>query len=96
MKVLVVGASGHIGSYLVNTLVEDGHEVHAVMRGNKTPYEYKEEIWSKVNIIKMDRDTLCESDVFDEIKPDAVCDLISYDIDGVKKILAKIKTFLTL
>ena len=91
MKVLVIGASGHVGSYLVNALVKDDHEVYAVMRGNRKPYEYDENIWSKVKVFYMDRETLYTSDIFDEIMPDAVCDMIAYDVDGVKKILSKIK-----
>ena len=34
MKVVVVGATGHIGSYLVPKLVWAGHEVIAMSRGN--------------------------------------------------------------
>ncbi len=48
MKVLVIGAMGHIGSYLVKELVGLGHEVHAVSRGNKQPYAYDEKIWSEI------------------------------------------------
>ena len=91
MKVLVIGASGHVGSYLVNALVKDNHEVYAVMRGNRTPYEYDEAIWSKVHKVIMDRETLYESDIFDKVMPEAVFDLIAYDVEGVKKILSKIK-----
>lgn len=91
MKVLVIGASGHVGSYLVNALVKDNHEVYAVMRGNRKPYEYDKNIWSKVKVYKMDRETLYTSDIFDEIMPDAVCDMIAYDVEGVQKILSKIK-----
>ena len=90
MKVLVVGASGHIGSYLIKELVQDKHEVFAVMRGGRTPYAYEEEIWSKVKTLKMSREELCNSDVFEE-NFDVVCDLIAYNVDDVKKILSKIK-----
>lgn len=59
MKILVVGASGHIGSYLIKELVKDNHDVFAVMRGGRTPYAYEEAIWSKVKILKMSREELC-------------------------------------
>ena len=55
MKILVIGGSGHIGSYLVRELVQKGHTVYAVMRGNRTPYGYEEEVWSKVNVTQMTR-----------------------------------------
>ena len=90
MKILVIGASGHIGSYLVKELVNENYEVFAVMRGERQPYDYNENIWSKVKVIKMSRDELCESDVFNANHFDVVCDLIAYNLDSVKKILPKI------
>lgn len=91
MKVLVIGASGHIGSYLVKELIREQHEVYAVMRGERIPYGYDEKIWSKVKMLKMSRDELCESDIFDKTEFDVVCDLIAYSLDSVKKLLLKIK-----
>ncbi|MFD2357599.1 NAD-dependent epimerase/dehydratase family protein [Nonomuraea ferruginea] len=38
MRVVVIGASGHIGTYLVPRLVEAGHDVVAVSRGTRRPY----------------------------------------------------------
>lgn len=38
MKVVVIGATGHIGSYLVPELVRLGHRVVAVARGRTLPY----------------------------------------------------------
>ena len=58
MKTLVIGASGHVGSYLVKELVARGHEVIAVMRGNRQPYGYEESIWSKVQVVNLSRETL--------------------------------------
>ena len=37
-RVIVIGASGHIGSYLVPRLVRGGHEVIAMSRGARDPY----------------------------------------------------------
>ncbi len=38
MRVAVIGATGHIGSYLVPMLVSAGHEVLALSRGRQQPY----------------------------------------------------------
>ena len=38
MRVIVVGATGHIGSFLVPRLVAEGHEVIAISRGERKPY----------------------------------------------------------
>ena len=37
-RVLVIGATGHVGSYLVPRLVRAGHEVVALSRGERAPY----------------------------------------------------------
>ena len=37
-RVVVIGATGHIGTYLVPRLVDGGHEVIAVSRGSRGPY----------------------------------------------------------
>ena len=37
-KVVVIGGSGHVGTYLVPRLVEAGHEVINVSRGQRQPY----------------------------------------------------------
>src|SRR6185437_3187198 len=38
-RVVVIGATGHIGTYLVPRLVDRGHEVIAVSRGTRGPYQ---------------------------------------------------------
>lgn len=38
MKVVLIGATGHVGTYLVPMLDAAGHEVVAVSRGKRTPY----------------------------------------------------------
>ena len=91
MKILVIGGSGHIGSYLVRELVKKGYTVYAVMRGNRTPYGYEEEVWDKVHIVQMSRAELYESSFIEELNAEVVCDLIAFDLEGVKKIVSKIK-----
>ncbi len=89
MKVLVIGSTGHVGSYLVKALLKKGHEVYAVSRGNKKSYG-EDEDWKKVRAVVATRSELCQSDIIEKIAPDAVCDLIAYSIEDVKKILVKI------
>lgn len=89
MKVLVIGATGHIGSYLVKGLLEKGHEVYAVSRGGRNPYGVSD-IWEKAHMVSASRVELCQNDWIEQIAPDAVCDLIAYSVDDVKNILTKI------
>ena len=37
-RIVVIGATGHIGTYLVPRLVRGGHEVIAISRGAHEPY----------------------------------------------------------
>ena len=39
MKVVILGGSGHVGTYLVPRLVMAGHEVVNVSRGKAAPYQ---------------------------------------------------------
>lgn len=56
-RVIVIGATGHVGTYLVPRLVEAGYEVVAISRGAATPYKTSE-AWSRVDIRHMDRAAL--------------------------------------
>ena len=55
MKVLVIGATGHIGTWLVPRLVTQGLEVIAVSRGSRQPY-YRASEWDHVDGVHVDRE----------------------------------------
>ncbi|MBC8074538.1 MAG: NAD-dependent epimerase/dehydratase family protein, partial [Chloroflexales bacterium] len=38
MRVVIIGGSGHVGTYLVPRLVAAGHTVVALSRGQRAPY----------------------------------------------------------
>lgn len=54
MRVVVIGGSGHIGSFLVPRLVRAGHHVLNVSRGSSRPYADADE-WRHVEQIAADR-----------------------------------------
>ncbi len=56
-RVIVIGATGHVGTYLVPRLVEAGHEVVAISRGAAAPYK-AHDAWRRVDIRHMDRAAL--------------------------------------
>jgi nucleoside-diphosphate-sugar epimerase len=80
-RVVVIGATGHIGSYLVPRLVRAGHEVIAVSRGHRKPYHEAVE-WRSVESVHADRDAEEVGGIFGrriaELQPDAVVDLICF------------------
>ena len=54
-RIAVIGATGHVGTYLVPRLVRAGHEVIAVSRGEREPYQPAAE-WSRTQRLSLDRD----------------------------------------
>ena len=54
MKIVIIGATGHIGTYLVPRLVEGGHEVVCVSRGEREPYRMAG-AWREVQRVSVDR-----------------------------------------
>jgi nucleoside-diphosphate-sugar epimerase len=80
-RVVVIGATGHIGTYLVPRLVDGGHEVVAVSRGTRGPYHASPQ-WDAVTTVTADRDAEDAAGTFGDriaaLRPDAVVDLICF------------------
>jgi nucleoside-diphosphate-sugar epimerase len=80
-RVVVIGATGHIGSYLVPRLVRGGYEVIAVSRGARQPYHASPQ-WKAVTTITADRDAEDVAGTFGArvaaLKADVVIDLICF------------------
>jgi len=80
-RVVVIGATGHIGTYLVPRLVRGGHEVIAMSRGARDPYHGSAQ-WGSVTRVTVDRDAEDEAGTFGarvaEQRPDVVIDLICF------------------
>lgn len=89
-KVVVIGATGHVGSYLVPDLVKKGYQVTAITRGTRKAYGYESSVWDKVKTYNLSREELYSTDLSELTSADVVCDLIAYDVEGVKKIVSKI------
>jgi nucleoside-diphosphate-sugar epimerase len=82
MNILVVGGTGHIGSYLVPRLTGLGHEVSVVARKPKPQYTDPRLGWTHVKWIVADRSTEERTDAWARrmatIETDVVMDLICY------------------
>jgi nucleoside-diphosphate-sugar epimerase len=85
MRIVVIGATGHIGSYLVPRLVAAGHQVVALSRGAREPYHYGPE-WSAVERVRVDRTTEEAAGSFGSrvagLRPDVVVDLICFHAES--------------
>ena len=89
-RVVVIGATGHIGSYLVPRLVRAGYEVVAVSRGERAPYVQAVE-WGSVERVSADRDAEDATQTFGALvaglRPDAVVDLICFTRQSAQQLI---------
>src|SRR5689334_2688845 len=81
MRVVIIGGTGHIGTYLTPRLVEAGHDVLCVSRGTKSPYR-PNPAWKTVRPVILDRDAEETAGTFGEkvasLDPEVVIDLTCY------------------
>jgi nucleoside-diphosphate-sugar epimerase len=54
MKIVVIGGTGHVGTYLIPGLVTAGHEVISVSRQKRKPYS-DHAAWKDVKQVVIDR-----------------------------------------
>jgi nucleoside-diphosphate-sugar epimerase len=89
-RVVVIGATGHIGSYLVPRLVRAGYEVVAVSRGDRVPYHEAVE-WRSAQRVSADRDAEDVAGTFGGriagLRPDAVVDLICFSPESAQQLV---------
>ena len=90
----MIGGSGHIGSYLTPRLVEAGHAVLCVSRGQRYPY-LEHGAWTKVERVKMDRAAEESAGTFgsriSELEPNCVIDLTSYTLDSTMQLVEALR-----
>ena len=81
MKIVVIGGTGHIGTYLIPQLFNAGHEVVCVSRQIKEPYK-KSPVWDNIEKVTIDRSVAEEKGDFGlkikALKADVVIDLICF------------------
>jgi nucleoside-diphosphate-sugar epimerase len=82
VRIVVIGATGHIGTWLVPRLVRDGHHVVAVSRGARQPYHDADE-WRSVERVTIDRVAAETNGSYGSriaaLRPTAVIDLICFE-----------------
>src|ERR1700721_3474715 len=93
-RVVVVGATGHIGTYLVPRLVRGGHEVIAMSRGKRDPYHRAPE-WDQVTRVAVDRDAEDAAGTFGgrvaELRPDVVADLVCFTAASARQLVGALR-----
>jgi nucleoside-diphosphate-sugar epimerase len=93
-RVVVIGATGHIGSYLVPRLVRGGHEVIALSRGAREPYQPSPQ-WRQVTGVTVDRDAEDAAGTFGgrvaALRPDVVIDLICFTASSAAQLVQALR-----
>jgi nucleoside-diphosphate-sugar epimerase len=89
-RIVVIGSTGHVGTYLVPRLVRAGHEVVAVSRGGREPYHDAPE-WRSVERITADREAEDAAGTFGAriaaLEPDAVIDMICFTAGSARQLV---------
>jgi nucleoside-diphosphate-sugar epimerase len=94
MRIVMIGGSGHVGSFLVPRLVRAGHEVVNLIRGVRAPY-VDDEAWSQVQQILVDRVTEDAAGTFGQrvaaLAGEVVVDMICFTPDSAKALVEAIR-----
>lgn len=87
--IVVIGATGHIGSFLTPRLASAGHKVVAISRGLREPY-CSHPAWERVARHTVDRHQADEAGEFGGFiagfSPDVVVDLICYTLESCRQL----------
>lgn len=94
MRILVIGGTGHVGSYLVPRLVEKGCEVTVISRSRQKPY-LAHKAWDSVKQVLLDR-TVSEAEgsfleSLRRLKPDVVVDMICFTLESAQHLVEGLK-----
>jgi nucleoside-diphosphate-sugar epimerase len=81
MRVLIIGGTGHVGTYLVPRLVLAGYQVVSVSRKKREPYT-PDPVWNTVRQVVIDREEADRTGSLGKqilsLKPDIVIDMICF------------------
>jgi nucleoside-diphosphate-sugar epimerase len=90
MKIVVIGGTGHIGTYLIPRLVVSGHSVTVVSRGLQQPYQ-PHPAWQGVERLNLDRVVEEKSGEFGEVirnlHPEVVMDMTCFNLSSAKQLV---------
>lgn len=91
MKIVIIGGTGHVGTYLVPQLVEAGHEVTCITRARRQPY-HPHPSWVKVKTLLLDREELDASGAFGDsiraLSPEVVIDMICFTPESARQLVS--------
>jgi nucleoside-diphosphate-sugar epimerase len=94
MRVVVIGGSGHIGTFLIPRLVRAGHEVINIARGRSASY-VDDPAWREVRQVTADRAAEDRDGTFPDrvagLRADVVIDLICFTLDSATALVERLR-----
>ena len=94
MRIVVIGGSGHVGTYLIPRLVEAGHEVMVVTRGQRAPYQ-PHRAWQSIQRVAIDRAAEEARGEFGmrirALSPDVVIDMICFTLPSAQQLVEALR-----
>lgn len=90
MRIVVIGGSGHVGTYLIPHLMAAEHEVINISRAQHEPYQ-AHDAWRSVQQVIADRTVEDEEGIFGQrvrdLEPDVVIDMICFTVASAQQIV---------
>ena len=90
MRIVVIGGTGHVGTFMVPRLVEAGHEVIVISRAQRQPYQ-PHGAWKRVQLIEADRAAEEAAGMFGarvrDLRPDVVVDMICFTPESARHLV---------
>lgn len=94
MRVIVIGGTGHVGTYLVPRLVNAGYQVIVVSRNQSAPY-HNDGAWRQVQRVTIDREAAEREGTFGAqiraLEPDAVIDMICFTLASAQHLVQALR-----
>ncbi len=93
-RAVIIGGSGHVGTYLVPRLVAAGYTVVNVSRGQREPYT-PNAAWKSVETLVADREAEEKAGTFGSriraLKPDIVIDMICFTLASAQQLVEALR-----
>jgi nucleoside-diphosphate-sugar epimerase len=94
MRAVIIGGTGHVGTYMVPRLVETGFEVISVSRQRRAPYQ-AHAAWGSVQRVQIDRVAAEQAGSFGrqirELAADVVIDMICFTADSARQLVEALR-----
>ncbi len=94
MRVVIIGGTGHVGTYLVPRLVRAGHTVVCLSRSQRDPYT-PDGAWQQVEQVSVDRLAEEAAGTFGqrvrELEPDVIIDMICFTLESAVTLVEAVR-----